>query len=574
MVIVTPENLDCCVERISHAGTLAVDCETTGLYPYQNDELFSVAIGISGEQFYFDVRLLSKEQITPILHECFRSSKTIYMHNAKFDMAFIWKYAGVEFDATIYDTMVLARLYKNNALSLSLDDVASWFGQAKDKTVEAYVKKHKCVYFDVPMDLISFYACEDVRITLTIGIQLFEELDKLNALLVGSKKNIYDVVALEADVTKVLFHMEREGVLIDRKYTEDALRAQTKTYQEAKARVESIIGEDFVDSGKALERYFRGSGNEERFVRTEKNNFSFTDSVLSGFDGELAKGILEIRKAYKKAKTYYSAFLELADSKDRIHTNFRQAGTSTGRLSAAQPNLQNLHAEEEEGADQVRGCFVCPTDYSWLSIDYKAAEFRLLLDYAKERQLAGEIIKGHDPHQATADMMNTSRKYAKTLNFMLLYGGGSKKLADTLGVSLEEGRVLKSKYFNALPGVERLIKFSSQKAEKEGYVHNYLGMVYRFDKEYAYKSLNAIIQGGCAHIMKTALVNLHEFLLNHKTKLVLTIHDEVCFYLHKDEFHIVEDLKRIMRESYMASIMPQDVSASISDLRWSELVDI
>lgn len=238
-------------------------------------------------------------------------------------------------------------------------------------------------------------------------------------------------------------------------------------------------------------------------------------------------------------------------------------------------NCQNMSADDEnqEEAYPVRRAILPPPGFSLVSIDYSQQEYRLMLDYAGEMAIIEQVLGGADIHQATADMMGVSRKYAKTLNFALLYGSGVANMADLLGVSENQARDLRNLYFSRLPNVQKFIKRVVKTAEARGYVYNWAGRRYFSSRDMAYKMPNRVIQGGGADIIKIAMVRIHELLKPYKSKMVLTIHDELGFYIHDDEHHLVPEIEKIMCSAYPAKHLPLTVSVSHSYKSFGDLQD-
>ena len=193
-------------------------------------------------------------------------------------------------------------------------------------------------------------------------------------------------------------------------------------------------------------------------------------------------------------------------------------------------------------------------------------EYRLFLDYAGEMELIEKVLGGLDVHEATAQLMGVSRSEAKTINFMLLFGGGAAKLAAALGVSLEEARALKQKYLRAFPGIGRLMGDTAQAVRARGYIRNWAGRrCYYPNLEYDYTALNCLIQGGCAEVLKLGLVEIDKQLASRQSKLVLTIHDENIIEAREDEApQVARQVQQIMEAVYPHKHIPLTVG-----MEWS-----
>jgi DNA polymerase I-like protein with 3'-5' exonuclease and polymerase domains len=490
----------------------------------------------------------------------------------------------------IHDTEVMARLLKNDELEYSLHRCAERIGLAKSGAVDECIKSHKLwewlplqegkkkrekkLYFNkVPPEIIIPYGEQDGLVTFQLGNYQLEKIDEWKKSLPAGLRDPQRIYENESSLTRVCSFIEARGIRIDRQYCERAAAYEHGNIVQATNDFKALTSLDFVDSNKVLAQAF--TALNENFPKTDKGNPSFTDDVLSTLKSPVAAVVQRYRTAYKKRNTYYLNFLSLADDAGFLHANIRQAGTGTGRFSMSNPNLQNVTKEEEEAQEfKIRNAFIPRENHFFFEIDFKAMEFRLMLEYAEELSLIEKIKAGLDPHQATADLTGLSRKHAKTLNFGLLYGMGKDKLADSLGITVEEAIRFKRQYFDALPGVKEFIRKATSAAEVRGFVFNWAGRRYQFpDPKFAYKAANAIIQGGCAEIMKFAMVEIHDYLLPKKSKMVLQVHDSLLLEVHKSELYVVPIVMNILRSVYPYKHMPMDVSVAHSRTSWGTMVD-
>lgn len=604
-MLVTRKNLGGVLSQLT-TGTYAIDTETTGLRAYHGDRLFSLIISNGTTSWYFNFQeypgleqdwVLPKVDtfaaLVPFFADC---GSIFYLQNAKFDMAMLAK-EGIQVLGTVYDTEVLGRLLYNRHMKYDLGSQVKAIGLEKSSEVDDYIAKHKLFtwikspgkekrakqpHFDrVPHAIISRYGEKDGEITWKLGEHQRAELAKLSSALTssGMSGKLLELVETEAKVTRVCFDMEQTGIKIDREYCQRGFDYETHLASEAAEKFEELSGMPFLDSRLVLAKAFTAAG--EKYPTTEKGNPSFTDEVLEGFTSPLAKILQAHRSASKTANTYFANFLYYADQNDRIHPNMRQAGTDTGRFSFSDPNLQNV-PKDDPGEFPVRRAFV-PDGPEWLlvAIDFQAMEFRLLLDYANEREIIRQIIEEDlDVHQATANKMGVSRKEAKTLNFGLLYGMGAEKLAGSLDITLSQAQKLKDQYFEALPGVRRFSQGVMEKANTRGWIFNWAGRVCYFPfmknprtgkmDRFAYKAANHCIQGGCADIVKIAMVRCHDHLAGKRSKMLLQIHDEILYSIHESELSIVPELQRLMATSYPARHLPMACSVEFSRKSWSD----
>lgn len=594
------------LKKIINYDQISIDTETTGLKVWQKDRLFSIIIATEYDQYYFNFNqypkmdnelLLGKEHLEELAHYFFSTTQTVFFANAKFDLAALFR-EGIEVRGDCIDVLVLARLIHNDHFEYSLAACAEREGLKKDDAVEDYISKEglweweiipgkkqrgKNKFFNkVPPDIIVPYGKKDAAITYSLGKVYLARLSLLSVQTPKHLPNINAVLRNEIELTKVCFEMEKVGVQIDRGYCEEQANKETEKCREARERFREICGKAFVDSNKALSEIFASYGVTG--LKTEKGNPSFTESSLQAIikaphetAKQIARCVLIHRESYKKAATYYQSFLYYSDGASVLHANIKQAGTTTGRFSYSNPNLQNIPKEEDEGgASEIRKAFVPREGFCFVEFDYKAMEYRLMAEYAAEKELTERINKGEDVHEATAQMMGVKRNFAKTLNFMLLYGGGSQKLADSLGMNLQDAVELKARYFSALPKVKDFIWEVTRVTKERGFVFNWLGRRCHFpNKDFAYKGPNALIQGGCADIVKVAMVELKKRFdyLFTKSRMLVQVHDSILFEIHSSEFYVIPHIKEILEDVFPAKHLKMEVSCAHSWKSWGELVD-
>jgi DNA polymerase-1 len=559
--------------------TLSLDSETTGLMPFHGDRVFASVLS-NGEDSYY------VEGMPSWLVDLFmRKDLYWYLHNASFDLHSFRETFGITPLGEIHDTLVHARLEFNDHLSYGLDACAKRIGLEKSDEVEKYISEHQLwewetvpgkktrrknkFYQKVPRAIMVKYACQDALITYKLGEHQKKRIAEIDALLPEAPA-LGSVAVTERSLSPVVARMEARGLRIAQGYCEKSIEHYTKVLEDNQNGFREVSGRDYKASPKLFEDIF--SSEKSKWAYTEKGNPSFESDTISKFDSPAAKHILAIRNA-KSRLDFFSGFLFHSDLDGFVHPSFKSGGTATGRFSSSDPNFQNCTNDEESKEEYpVRRAIVPPgPEYRILSIDYDQQEYRLMLDYAGEMGVIEQVKAGADVHQATADLMGVSRRYAKTLNFALLYGSGVKNMAELLGVSESEARDLKAKYFSALPKVEKFINRVIQTARARGYVYNWAGRRYFCEREHAYKMPNRVIQGGGADIMKRSMVLLDSLLKPYKTHMVLTVHDELDFYLHEREHHLVPEIKKIMEGVYPSKHLPLTVSISSSSKSLGDL---
>lgn len=550
-------------------------------------------------------------------------AKLWFMHKFNFDMHFLGA-EGIELAGEVFCTLTQGRVEYNEHPSYSLADSLERIGLAKDDTVEKIIDRDKLwewqsipgktqrkknkFYYKVPHDIIVPYGLSDATGCFHLGVFLQNSIGKKSSEYPPGVPSLLQALEVEKRLAHTVYRMEKVGVRIDRPYCVRAARYEANRAEQGSAEFKRETGREYCASPKLFAEIF--SAERERWVYTEKGNPSFDSDLLKGFKGNLAaKAILQIRDAKAKLD-FYNGFLWHADKDDIIHGQFNPGGTRTFRFSSSEPNLQNMSSEEasyckacdtsfEEFVDlcpdcqgeaehpefMVRRAIIPRPGYIFLLPDFDQMEYKMMLDYAKHMQViefkragrewdegyfevANKVRDGFDVHRATGELMGVPRKYAKTLNFLLLYGGGPGKLAAALGIPLEEAYILRSKYFRALPYVQFMISQIEQTIRERGWIRNWAGYKYNFpNRGYAYTGPNTIIQGGCAAVNKVAMNRLDERFKGTKSRLVLTIHDENPCEIHESEIHT---LPKLVQQD-MESVYPYKYIPLTCGMEWSSV---
>jgi DNA polymerase I-like protein with 3'-5' exonuclease and polymerase domains len=573
-MLVTRQNLDSVIEALSSTGERGLDCETTGLL--EDDRLFSIICASVENIYYFNFNsnsldsdyVLNRSVVCGLLaSKVFSNVSSVwFIHNAKFDMRMLY-HEGIEIKGQVICTQAIERVINNNYFGkepYSLDSCAKRRGWAKDDAVKKYISKHRLYtkkqtpgkkkiiqiphYDQVPFEIMAPYGEKDGDLHIKLGLLQREELKQLQ---LAGYPSLEKIAENEIQLTKTCFAMERRGIKLDKPYTAAALEYEIATINTLQKQFADLAREPFVDSNKTLARIFDAQG--EVYPLTEKGNPSFAADALEEMTSPIANIVNKIRYHEKRAGTYYSSFIYYADAHDVIHADIRQAGTETGRMSYRDPNLQNIPKEDEE-EDQatpyhVRSCFVPREGYFFYSVDYAQMEYRLLLDYAGETELIKQIMLGADVHQATADLLGIPRKYAKTLNFAILYGAGPARISRMLDITEVEATQLRYNYFRKLPKVRNLVHEVIRRGESRGWIFNYFGRrCHISSRDFAYILPNHLIQGSGADVVKFAMNKIAPILGN--SHMLLQVHDEIIFEVPFGEEKIIEPIVHIMENVY------------------------
>jgi len=552
---------------------LSVDTETTGLDPFKGDKPFSIiTCNVAGDTEYITI---GEDNLIPIDTLLLSSSVTTIFHNAKFDILML-NQLGMEVKGDIHDTMIAAAIYNSDENTVKLKDLAKkYLGEDNDEeeALKDYMRKHKLTsYADLPRELIEPYARKDARITM----ELFKYYRKEG--VTGDPVYIKEICLL-----KCLVDMQRLGVLIDTEFCK-------KNAIEIAGRIEALrelIKRDHKDinirSPKQLASYlFDDQGLTCDYV-TDKGNPAFDEFHLSKYDHPIIPLIVELRALEKIKKTYLDALQEKADDKKIIHCDFFQVGARTGRFSCRSPNLQNI---PRSGVVDVRRAFICRPDYNNYYFDYSQIELRILAHYSREPKMVEEYNKtDNDLHSRTCEAVfgevtKEKRTLAKNINFGIIYGMGPKKFCTMcnekypeMEVSYTQARDFINKYYKNYWKVREFTWRVPQKILDEGYVKDVFGKKYTTPRDESYKGVNYLIQGCAAGVLKKAMIECHDLLEDKKSNMILCVHDEIIFEIHKDEEHLVPKIKDIM-EDFSTFRVPLKVNIEKTTTNWAEKISL
>ena len=574
---------------------------------------------------------LDEEVVEPLKELFADTSKTWYAHNAIFDCIMLKESFDIDVKGKVFCTFAQGRVEYNEHMQYSLEaSLKRMGGEQKNDLVSRYIKDrgltseiqiadkkecYKVLHFDrIPLPLISEYALTDARCTYGLGERLSRSIAKKSEGTNGEQASLAKVKENEMALHHAIVRSTGRGVLLDVPYIKKAISYERDRLHCAIREFESVSGVKYVNHFKTFERVFAEERHSFSFgekTKTGQINPIFDESTLKTFTNPLAKEVLKARDAQGKLN-FYNSYLFYKDKNDVLHPNMVSGGTNTGRFSSNEPNMQNITSEdlcaclgcgkgyehitticEKCGGSDfdrpeflVRRAFIPRPDFVFFNPDYSSQEYRMMLDMAKRlydayRERTGlppigmdyyELLRkikeeNYDVHQATAELVGVSRTEAKTVNFALLYGAGVNKMADQLDISSEQSADLRSKYFKALPYVQFFIKTASRTAETRGFVKNWLGRHNYMARDWAYKAPNQLIQGGCADVMKVAMVQVDSMLQSTRSHQLLSIHDELIIETHYSDIDKVPNkIIDIMESVYPYNYLPLTASAE-----WSEI---
>ncbi|RXK14343.1 DNA polymerase I [Halarcobacter mediterraneus] len=509
------------------------------------------------------------------------NKKKLVLQNFKYDYSIIKN--ELNFELKLYaDTMILAWLLDTSS-KVGLDALALKYFEHEMISFKSIVKKGEN-FSNVEINEACKYAAEDALFTRAIYFKLLDELKENK-----SEHLIQIAHDIEFDFIYVLANMEENGIKIDIKKLEELKSKSILNIQELKTKIYETAGVEFnINSPKQLGEVLFETLKLPPSKKT-KSGYSTNEVVLQKLynEHEVIPLLLKYREAFKLQSTYIEPLLELAlkDEKNRIYTSFLQTGTATGRLSSKSPNLQNIPVRSEAGA-LIRSIFIPKEGYKLVGIDYSQIELRLLAHFSKDKALVEAFKNDLDIHHQTAvkifgeEEAKEKRSIAKSINFGLLYGMGSRKLADTLGISTKEAKTYIESYFKAFVSVKDYFKSVEEGALDNGYVETLLKRRRLFDFDsanammraaYLRESVNTLFQGSAADLIKLSMLEIYKkFKDNNNIKMLLQIHDELIFEIKESEVEkITNELVYIMENIYELNI-PLRVTSSIGS-SWQEL---
>ena len=505
-------------------------------------------------------------------------------HNIKYDLKVLSRY-GISLAAPTFDTMIAHYLINPEARQ-NMDFLAQHYLNYQAISIETLIgKKGKSQgnMRDLEPSEISDYACEDADITLQLK-NIFEKEIKKPHL----KDLFYD---MEMPLVEVLMEMEEEGITIDSKALAEYSKELDSTLIDLDSQIKELAGMEFnTDSPKQMgEVLFEKLKISAKAKKTKTGQYATSEDVLEKHkhDHPIVPLILEYRQLRKLKNTYVDALPTYCDQNDgRIHTNFMQTVTATGRLSSNNPNLQNIPIRSEKGRE-IRRAFVSrDKDHKLMAVDYSQIELRIIAALSEDPNMIQSFRDGLDIHAATAakvygvsieEVTREQRSAAKAVNFGIIYGQSAFGLAQNLKISRTEAKEIIDSYFEQYGTIKNYMDKVISQAREEGYVETimkrrrYLPDINSGNaivRGYAERNaINAPIQGSAADIIKMAMISVHSEMKkeNVKSKMILQVHDELVFDVHNSEEVLIQDLVRKAMEKAVKLSVPMQVELKLAD---------
>ncbi len=564
-LITSLEKLEDWIKKISIAKLTAIDTETTGL-----DSMQAKLVGISlatkaGQAGYIpvghdyadcpeqlDVNLVL-EKLKPWLED---QNQQKVGQNLKFDLH-IFNNHGIRMRGIAHDTLLQSYVLESHRKH-DMDSLAQRHLGLKTTSYDEITGKgiNRISFSKVDLNVARDYAAEDADITLRLHGYMWPLLEREPKLTC-----IYRDIELPA--MEILFEIERFGVLVDAASLDEQTIDLSERIQVIEKEAFEEAGSNFnLSSPKQLQEILFNQKQLPILKKTPGGKPSTNEEVLQqlALDHPLPALILNHR-TLSKLKTTYTEKLPrmLNEYTGRIHTNYAQAVANTGRLASNEPNLQNIPIRTEEGR-RVREAFIAPAGSVIVSADYSQIELRIMAHLSEDESLIKAFKNGEDVHRQTAseifnvtpiEVSTEQRRYAKVINFGLIYGMSAFGLAKQLGVERSAAQQYIDRYFSRYPGVANYMDRSKSQAKELGYVETVFGRRLTLPEIHASNhqmrqaaeraAINAPMQGTAADLIKIAMISVNHWLRDErlKTNIIMQVHDELILEVPKEELELI-----------------------------------
>ncbi len=597
------ELLQTCTDKDS---PVAWDTETTALEP-RDAELVGIGCcwGI-GEQDLAYIAIghktgknLDKATVLNALRPILESENyPKALQNAKFDRS-ILRCQGIKLAGVVFDTM-LASYVLNPESSHSLSELSRKYLGIVAKSYKELVAKNKTIA-DISIPEVAKYCGMDVHTTFQLVGKLRAELDKADEANFSDKSLHQLLLKVEQPLEPILAEMEYCGIRINSDYLKTLSHQLEKSLAEIEAKTYEAAGRKFnLGSPKQLSEILLEKIPDEfqKKSRKTKTGYSTDAAVLDKLQGDhpIVDDLLEHRTLSKLKSTYVDALPQLvrADT-GRVHTDFNQAATGTGRLSSSNPNLQNIPIRTEFSR-QIRKAFLPEEGWLMVSADYSQIELRILAHMSQEPVLIEAYQNNRDVHTLTAQLLfekeevtADERRFGKTINFGVVYGMGAIKFGRSMGKTSKDGKEFIAKFNQRYSKVFEFLEKVKKEAIALGYVTTILGRrryltfdtngslqrlkgknpqdihseqlarLSRDDAQSLRAAANAPIQGSSADIIKLAMIEVQKILQNYQARLLLQVHDELIFEVPPDEWEELQPKIRTAMENALPLSVPLTV---------------
>jgi DNA polymerase-1 len=619
ITVQTPAQLQALVKTLNQAKLISFDLETTSLEK-MNAEIVGICLAVEPTVgYYIPVGHLQNEPQTtsgqmnlfagdPKLAEGQLALQTVLdairpamtnptiakiAHNAKYDYTILDR-AGVRATPITFDTMIGEWLIDPDSKFKGLKDLARQRLGVEMTAIEKLIGTGKAQrnFAEVPIEDAAAYGSADAVMTLRLLEPLRQEIVSLK---------LDKILDIEMPLVPILSDMEQTGVRLDVGFLAQMAKELDKRLAELEADIHRLAGEPFnINSPQQLSDILFKKLNlpREGLKKNKTGYFSTAINVLEslepGDDTGIIACLMEYRELGKLKSTYVDALPTMVNATTgRVHTSYNQTGSVTGRIASNSPNLQNIPIRTELG-QKIRRAFVPEPGWVFVAADYSQIELRILAHISQDEALLQAFWQDQDIHRATAaavfrlpveQVTFQQRRFAKSVNFGLIYGMGAYRLSRDSEFTLAEAENYIKEYFARFPGIQRYLEGTKEKARQDGFVETLLGRrryfgifqsqagqrnvqaLMRAERE----AVNHPIQGTAADIVKIAMIMLHKRLSDgFRARMILQVHDELVLEVPQEEVDAVQSLVvEIMSGAFKLDV-PLKVEASTGN-NWLEL---
>ncbi len=593
--VLTEEQLEDLATQLEASEAFAVDTETDSLDAHQA-RLVGMSFAISGEAGWYlplghdylgvpEQLPLSRvrERLGELLAD--QSRPKIAQHG-KYDMHVLARH-DLPLRGLRYDTMVESYVLNATATRHDMDSLAMhYLGRRTISFAEVAGKGKKQLTFNqIDLEQASEYAAEDAAVTYALHQHLAGELARAPDL-----QRVYDEI--ERPLIPVLQAIEARGVLVSRELLAQASHEFAERMQDMEIRAYELAGSEFnLNSPNQLKVILFEQLGLPTLRKTPKGEPSTAEDVLQELAEQhaLPQLILDWRALAKLRSTYTEKLPEsINPHTGRIHTSYHQAVAATGRLSSADPNLQNIPIRNDDGR-RIRQAFIAPDGRRIVALDYSQIELRLMAHLSQDPGLIEAFVQDQDIHSRTAAEVfdlapeaveSRHRRAAKAINFGLIYGISAFGLARNLGIGRNEAQAHMDRFFQRYPGVARYMDETRERAREQGYVQTMFGRrLYLPDirdrnpnrRQAAERvAINAPLQGSAADIIKLAMCAIHQQRAeDSRLDLIMQVHDELVFEVDSAAAESLRDELREQMEQVVSLDVPLKVDAGLG-ANWDE----
>jgi DNA polymerase-1 len=588
--ILSNEQLEHWLAKLQQAPLVCFDTETTGLDPMTSKLVGMSFAVVSGEAAYLPLHhdyagapeqldfKATLARVKPLLES---STLLKVGQNLKYDKHILANH-DIQLNGIEHDTLLQSYVLESHRQH-NMDDLAMRHLGVKTITFEELAGKgaKQVPFSQISIDMASEYAAEDADITLQLHQTLYPNIER-------DEKLTFIYRDIEMPLLTILYDIERTGVLLDAA----KLNAQSHELGHKLLVIEQqayeLAGQPFnLGSPKQLREILFGKLGIKPIKKTPTGEPSTDEDVLQelALDHPLPKILLEHRSLSKLKSTYTDKLPKMVNPvTGRVHTNYSQAVAITGRLASSDPNLQNIPVRTQEGR-RIREAFIAPPGSHIVSADYSQIELRIMAHLSQDPGLLKAFAAGEDIHRATAaevfgvsmdEISSEQRRYAKTINFGLIYGMSAFGLASQLDIERSAAQTYIDRYFARYPGVKDYMQRTREAAKANGYVETLFGRRLwvpeinspngqrRQGAERA--AINAPMQGTAADLIKLAMIAVHGWLNEQKlkTKIIMQVHDELVLEVPDNELELVKQQLPQLMNGVAKLDVPLEVDAGVA----------